>query len=228
MILGGEILPPKSNMLGKEENNMVKAKVVVEDEKLENFKKQLLAEMAAKIEQFSNSGEKETKDSEDYEGKPIRLDDYIKVMSLCPNELNLSTRKGKGGKIFQFTKLYEVKRIMYQDLVDILETHRNFAEAGFFVILSKDVIRHQGLDDVYANILTKEKMEDILKGNSTDAVNLFKSANESQQEVICRVMVEDLVAGKTMDLNFVDRISRAVGYSLVERAEDIKKSRDIK
>ena len=204
---------------------MVKAKV--DNNELEMLKQQL-ADMSAKLAQISGSSEKETKDSEDYEGKPIRLDDYIKVMSLCPNELNLSTRKGKGGKIFVFTKLYEVKRIMYQDLVDILENHRNFVEAGFFVILNKDVIRHQGLDDVYANILTKEKMEDILKGNSTDAVNLFKSANESQQEVICRTMIEEMINGKEKDLNFVDRISRIVGYSLIERVEDIKKIRELK
>jgi hypothetical protein len=206
---------------------MVKAKV--DNNELE-FLRQQLAEMAAKIAQLSNSGEKETKDSEDKDGKEIHiaLDEYIKVMSLCPNELNLSTRKGKGGKIFVFNKLYEVKRIMYQDLADILENHRNFVDAGYFVILNKDVIRHQGLDDAYAKILTKEKMEDILRGNSTDALNLFKSANPEQQEVICRVMVEELVDGKTMDLNFVDRISRTVGYSLTERAEDIKKSRETK
>jgi hypothetical protein len=184
-------------MLGKEEKNMVKAKV--DNNELEILKQQL-AEMSAKLAQISGSGEKETKDSEDNSGKEIRiaLDEYIKVMSLCPNELNLSTRKGKGGKTFVFNKLYEVKRIMYQDLADILENHRNFVDAGFFVILNKDVIRHQGLDDAYAKILTKEKM------------------------------VEDIVNGKEVDLNFVDRISRAVGYSLVERAEDIKKSRDVK
>jgi hypothetical protein len=214
-------------MLGKEENNMVKAKV--DNNELEMLKQQL-AQMAAKVAELSGSGEKETKDFEDNSGKEIHiaLDEYIKVMSLCPNELNLSTRKGKGGKTFVFNKLYEVKRIMYQDLADILENHRNFVDAGFFVILNKDVIRHQGLDDAYAKILTKEKMEDILKGNSTDAVNLFKSANPEQQEVICRVMVEDIVNGKEVDLNFVDRISRIVGYNLIERVEDIKKIRELK
>ena len=204
---------------------MNKAKAV-DNTELEMLKQQL-AEMSAKIAQLSGSGEKEIQ-SDNGKEIHIALDEYIKVMSLVPNELNLSTRKGKGGKIFQFTKLYEVKRIMYQDLADILENHRNFVDAGFFVVLNKDVIRHQGLDDAYANILTKEKMEDVFRGNSTDALNLFKSANPEQQEVICRVIVEELADGKEKDLNFVDRISRVVGYSLVERADDMKKSRELK
>jgi hypothetical protein len=221
---------PNQSLCKKEkENNMARGKAVQNDE-VESLKKQL-AQMAIEIEKLSNSSyQRDNEISDDNDGGKIHIssDEYIKVMSLCPNVLNLSTQGRGKGKIFTFTKLYEVKRILYRDLVDIMENHTNFLNDGLFIILNPDVIKHHGLDDVYEKILTKEKIEDVLKGNSTDAVNLFKSANSNQQEIIAKTMIEEMVAGKEMDLNFVDRISRAIGYSLVERVDEIKKMRDIK
>ena len=150
-------------------------------------------------------------------------DDYIKVMSLCPHELNLTTQSKGRGKIFTFRKMFEVKRILYRDLADIMENHPVFLEQGLFIILDVDVVRKHGLDEAYEKLLDKKKIEQVLQGNQTDAVNLFKVANPRQQQMIAQMMIDDIVNEKSVDLNFVDRISRIVGYNLQERAENIKK-----
>jgi hypothetical protein len=151
----------------------------------------------------------------------ISSDDYIKVISLAPMYLTLTTQKKGGGIPFNFEKFGEVKRILYHDLVNIMENHRNFLEQGYFYILNRDVIRKHGLDEFYSKILTKEKIEKILAGNLSDAVNMFKTANKSQQELIAMMIVDDLVKGKDIDLNFVDRISRIVGFNLHNSAEEM-------
>ena len=66
-------------------------------------------------------------------------------MSLCRDPLNLST-KGRGqGEMYSFQNFGEVKKIMYQYLLQIIESHPNFFEAGYFYILDQNVIEENGV-----------------------------------------------------------------------------------
>lgn len=188
-----------------------------------------VAQLSKQLELMLNKQEPIIHSDDNEAGSDITIsgDDYIKVISLSPMYLTLSTQARGRGKLFNFEKFGDVKRILYRDLVDIMENHRNFLEQGMFYILNSKVIRRHGLDDTYSKILTKEKIEDILKGNLSDAVNLFKTVLPRQQEFICLMLINDIVAGKEIDLNFVDRISRIVGYDLTDRANEIKEMQKI-
>jgi len=151
----------------------------------------------------------------------IQQDDYISVMSLLPYTLNLSTREGGQGVVKKFTKFGEVKKILYRDLVEIMEVHSNFVQAGYFYILNPSLIRHHGLDDAYSKILTKEKIEEILLTNSDECVNLYNSANEKQQEIIIELIVDKVRDNpNSVNLNVVDKISRISKVDIVRKAED--------
>jgi hypothetical protein len=212
-------------------------KVLVADENLSEIDilKQQINELLGKVnaltgEKSKNNVSQENLDFEDIDQNnsiKINGDDYIKVISLCPYTLNLSTQSKGRGKLYTFTKFGEVKRIVYRDLIDIIENHSNFLNDGLFLIMNRDVIRRHGLDDLYSKLLTKEKIEEILQGNQSDAVNMFRSANPRQQEMICNMIISDMVDGKEMDLNFIDRLSRVVGYNIIEKVEDAKKLRVI-
>ena len=152
----------------------------------------------------------------------INSDNYIKVMSLCPNTLNLCTKLYGQGKIFKFTKFGEVKRILYGDLVDVLEVNPTFAEAGLFFILDERVIRRHGLDDTYSRILDKSKIEQIFEGNNTDALNLYKSSNPRQQEVIRDMLIDKLRDDENFDLNLIAAISKYSKVDLQEKANDAR------
>jgi hypothetical protein len=153
----------------------------------------------------------------------ISSDSYIKVMSLNPYLLTLTTQEYGRGKKFNFEKFGDVKRILYHDLCDIMEQHQNFLNDGRFIILNRDVVRKHGLDELYAKILTKEKIEVIVRGNDTDAVNLFRSCGEVQRDSIATMFIEKLVNGEQIDLNLLDRLSRVIGYNIADRAEETKK-----
>jgi len=152
----------------------------------------------------------------------IAADDYVKIMSLIPSKLNLSTAAKGRGKTYSFRKFGEVKRLMYSDLLAIMETHPNFLEQGKFIIMSKKVVQRHDLENLYSKLLDKKKIEDILQGNESDAVNLFKLTNKNQQESIVRLIIDEILAGKKIDLNFLDRLSREVGYNIAGRIEDMK------
>lgn len=149
----------------------------------------------------------------------VTSDDYIKVMSLCPVILNLCTRPYGQGKTFKFREFGEVKRILYGDLVEILETNPTFAEAGLFFILDERVVRRHGLDDTYSRILDKTKMEQVFSGNSVDALNLYKQSNPKQQEVIRDMLIDKLRDDETFDLNLIGAISKYSKVNLQEMAE---------
>jgi|WetSurSiteA1Bulk_404760.scaffolds.fasta_scaffold59856_1 hypothetical protein len=152
--------------------------------------------------------------------REIRPDEYITVMSLLPYTLILTTQPMGGGSVKRFTKFGETKRLLYSELVDIMENCQSFLEAGYFYIMDMDVIRKHGLNELYSNILTKEKMQEIVDSKSNNAVELYNSATPRQQETIIQMLV-DKVKGDPQgtDMNIIDKLSRASGINIVETAE---------
>jgi hypothetical protein len=164
----------------------------------------------------------EANDDEDRDEIVILQTDYIKVMSLLPYRLNLCTKEKGQGKIYRFDNLYQVKRIIYADLVDILEVNHSFLEAGFFIILNPKVVRAHGLDDIYEKILTKEQIEAIWDGTN-ESISLFTSATKTQQDVITEMVIQKLIDNPNgIDLNLVDKLSRLSGINLSQKAEDMR------
>lgn len=153
--------------------------------------------------------------------RDIRQDEYIPVMSLIPWTLNLSTEGMGRGKIKKFTYFGEIKRILYSELVDIMDMHPNFLNSGLFYILDKDVVRKHGLNDVYDNILDKDKIEKILDTKDEKCVELYKNANKKQQEVIIKLLVEKMKEDPdTVNLNVIDKISRISNIDIQQKVRD--------
>jgi hypothetical protein len=158
-------------------------------------------------------------DAGDDESYRVEQTDYVKVMSLLPYQLNLCTREYGQGKIYKFEKLFAIKKIIYSDLVDIIEVNARFLEEGKFIILNPKVVRLHGLDEIYTKILTKEKIEKILEGTD-EGIALYSTANEGQQKVIVGLLIEKLIKDPTsLDMNMIDKLSRLSGVKIAERAE---------
>jgi len=136
------------------------------------------------------------------ENDSVKPEDYVQIMSLTNDRLNLSTEGFGKGKKYTFTKFGEVKRIIYKEVADIIENQQHFLTRGLFFILDRRIIRLHGLDDLYATLLTKDKMESIIfgVGKSQDLVELYKSANDRQKEIINDMIVERITKNEDVDL----------------------------
>lgn len=154
----------------------------------------------------------------------IRPDKYITVISLCPGELNLSTLPGGKGKTFSFRSFGEKKRILYSNLVDIMEATPRFLEEGMYYIADKKVITRHGLDDIYSTILTKESIERMFSDDISeeDAATLYKSANKNQQDIIVNLFVRKLIGGANLNLNLVNTISRLSKTDISAKVEEAR------
>jgi len=195
---------------------------------LEAEKKALLKARKADVpEDVKTEGEVEEQSySEEKEYVEIRPDKYIQVVSLCPNPLTISTAIS-GGKSFKFRKLGEMKRIIYQDLVDIMEVQPTFLEAGVFYISNRDVIRRHGLDEFYEKIITKDEMEQILSASDDTSFSIFRSANKRQQEYLVGMLVKRISTGEDIDRNFIHLVSEETGINIATKAEEEKKFKEI-
>ena len=98
---------------------------------------------------------------DEYEEEEIDINPqkYITVISLYSGQLNLSTLPGGKGKVFTFDAFGQPKKIMYQKLVDVMESYPRFMNEGFYYIADKKVQRRHGLDEVYSKLLTKKMIE---------------------------------------------------------------------
>jgi hypothetical protein len=152
----------------------------------------------------------------------VQLDELINVMSLLPYPLNLSTKERGQGENFRFESFGQIKRILYSKLLSIMEVHGKFLRSGYFIIMDARVVKEHGLNEAYASILTKEKIEKILT-DSESALDLYKLSNTEQQKVIVTMIIEKLRDGHNLDLNIVDKISRESKVDIVGKAEEAKR-----
>jgi len=96
--------------------------------------------------------------------------------------------------------------------------------------MSQRCIMASGLEEVYEKMLTKEKILEIINCTNVDiAVELFKSANDNQRDLIVEMLINKIIEGASIDLNFLDRISRIYDKNksedihIYKRIEDMKK-----
>jgi hypothetical protein len=160
----------------------------------------------------------ENKKEEKTEAKPIAPNEFVKVMSLCANKLNLATRPHGQGKTFSFDRFGETKNILYSDLLEINNNQKNFLEAGYYYILDDRVIDFEGLNDIYDKILSKEQIERILS-NEKDASELFQKANPKQQTVIVKFIVDKIITGEDVDFNLINALSKVSKIDIQARVK---------
>lgn len=181
------------------------------------------------LEQIKLLKTKEELDISDGNEVDFRSDEYVKVMSLCSNPLNLNTDPGSKNNInYRFGEFGQVIKIPYRDLNDIVRRNRSFLEAGYFAILNRKAVRSLALDDIYSKILDKEKIDRILTGNESDAVNLFKSTSHRQQENIIRIILNQMLTGIVYDQNLLYRLSQAFDpeYSIMDVFNKLRESKN--
>jgi hypothetical protein len=158
----------------------------------------------------------------------IRPDEYIEVLSLIPFRLTLTTEARGGGKAYTFDNgIGDKKRILYRDLVDIIDVQQGFLKIGYFYILDKRVINRHGLADVYDGILNKEKMEEILACETPAIIEIFKGATKKQQEIIGLILAQKVSEGEYVDLNIISQLEKIGKISIIRRADDIKELQSI-
>lgn len=204
-------------------NNKTKAELEKENSELINQ----LAEMKKMLEQLSNQSA--AIQSSATTNVYNNVDDpYISVISLCNNELNLSTGGYGHGEVYTFTYFGEEQNIPASDLKKIVKNNRSFTLNGLYYIADKDFIASEHLKKAYEKIADFEKLSGIMMSDKETFKNIFETIPDAQKEVVSDILIRKIVNDEDVDMNIVKICGEIVNKDLNEIANSMKAVEDNK
>ena len=189
-------------------------------EELQNAVKILTA---SKQEEPKPKKERTVRLAKQEKSRELNPNTLVDVMSLCGNPLNLSTSKKDPKDTFRFEKLGDMKKLMYSQLLRVIENHPNFFENGFFYVMNEDIVKANNWTELYSKLLTKENIEAVIN-NSQNAIELFEKAGEKQREVILNIIIEKMSNGESIDFNFIAKLNKIENIDINKMAQDRKEA----
>jgi len=207
-------------------NTIPTEKEISEVDELKKQVRDLMALVQFQATQVTQSQKESVQSSNDFESIHIPLDRMIRVISLIPYELSM-VPLDNGKPKYKFTKFGDVKFILYQDLISMMEMYPHFLENGYFYIDNPDVIKRHGKTEIYSKILDKVKIDQLLECKDVNAANLYRFASVNQRRMLDEFIIgkirdssEDV--SKLFDMNVIREISLLAGYDIVKKASEAK------
>lgn len=223
------------NTRGRKPKTVEDAKVEVEAVATTDDMSLLIKQMQEQILQLQNKLQESTNEKTDLEkivdalksgGTEKNLPKKVKIVSLMPNQYNLSTQAGGHGKTFSFNKFGDMITIKTSELEEILSVpaYRSQAESGYFYILDKDIVEDQDLTDAYSHISDKETIENVMHLANDECVDIFCGLSKDMQDSLASIMAEMINNGEKLDRNRLNDISMRADIDILEIAKQFAKA----
>lgn len=213
-------------------SEMVSSTNVSNDDSLKKENEELknqLAEMMNMIKDLQSSkSEPENVAVENADiNKPETIEDVemntrILVTSITTGGVNLKTSNDGSARHFRFEKLGQTIPIIYEHLINCINTDRWLFEDGLIYISDPNVIREQCLEDAYKKFLTPETIENILDFDINVIVDMVTSTTTAIQETIIDLVANKLNNGGSIDMNKVNAIGTACNVNIMELASKLR------
>jgi hypothetical protein len=151
----------------------------------------------------------------------------VKVTSLLPNMLNLTTEPNGKGKVYTFRKFGEVKPIPFTDLQRIIIANETFFEKGYVVLPSQKEYENLLIGHIYDTILSKETVEKVILLKDEESVDIILDTTEDMQEKLISLIAENIVKGVSYDYNKIKELEDE-GLMINELVALLKESKEVK
>lgn len=152
----------------------------------------------------------------------VEMNARILVTSITTGGVNLKTSNDGSARHFRFEKLGQTIPIIYEHLINCINTDRWLFEDGLIYISDPNVIREQCLEDAYKKFLTPETIENILDFDINVIIDMVISTTPAIQESIIDLVVDKLNHGGSIDMNKVNAIGTACNVNIMELASKLK------
>lgn len=170
-----------------------------------------------KKEVVENSDTDQSENIED-----VEMNARILVTSITTGGVNLKTSNDGSARHFRFEKLGQTIPIIYEHLINCINTDRWLFEDGLIYISDPNVIREQCLENAYKKFLTPETIENILDFDMSVIIDMVTSTTPAIQETIIDLVVDKLNHGGSIDMNKVNAIGTACNVNIMELASKLK------
>lgn len=152
----------------------------------------------------------------------VEMNARILVTSITTGGVNLKTSNDGSARHFRFEKLGQTIPIIYEHLINCINTDRWLFEDGLIYISDPNVIREQCLEDSYKKFLTPDTIENILDFDMNVIMEMITSTTPAIQETIIDLVVDKLNHGGSIDMNKVNAIGTACNVNIMELASKLK------
>ena len=122
----------------------------------------------------------------------------VTITSISTGGVNLKTNDTGMAKPFRLDRFGQTIPIVYEDLMDCINTDRWIFEEGFVYINDEQAIREQYLEDAYKKFLTPDKIRNILTFDADKIAEMVSNSTPEIQETIVRLLCEKSTRARTL------------------------------
>ena len=207
--------------MAEETKKSTKATKVKIEEPKNDSNKEIVA-MLKKMQSELDSLKKENKELKESETKEkaekIDSEEEIEVMSLFAGQMSLYTEGFGNGSKYYFEEGYgSVIDIPFGDLKLIVKNNNKISKDGYFYILNEDAISQLRLKKAYEKLLSIDLMENISKKSDDKVIAIYKSASESQKELIITYFDGKYLNGEDVSHGLLYDLGVLCGKNLLEK-----------
>lgn len=177
----------------------------------EDLKNQL-SEMMNMIKELQNSKNSTSSSIEDItksNTEDVEMNARILITSMTTGGVNMKTSNDGSARHFRFEKLGQTIPIIYEHLINCINTDRWLFEDGLVYISDSNVVREQCLEDAYKKFLTPDKIENILDFDVDTIQEMVSSTTDAIQETIVDLVAAKMNKGGSIDMNKIEVIGNA-------------------
>lgn len=164
---------------------------------------------ATKDESIDKNTEDITSNESDYVSQDIDLNTRITVTSMTTGGVNLKTGSDGLAKHFRLEKLGQTIPIVYEHLINCINTDRWLFEDGLVYINNAKAVEEQYLEEYYKKFLTPDKISNILDFDIPTIRRMVSNTTKAIQEAIVTVVAVKINKNETIDMNKVDVIGKS-------------------
>lgn len=171
-----------------------------------------LSEMMNMIKELQNSKDLTSGSIEDNikgNGEDVEMNARILITSMTTGGVNMKTSNDGSARHFRFEKLGQTIPIIYEHLINCINTDRWLFEDGLVYISDSNVVREQCLEDAYKKFLTPDKIENILDFDVDTIREMVSSTTDAIQETIVDLVAAKMNKGGSIDMNKIEVIGNA-------------------
>lgn len=199
-----------------------KAKTETENNSLEKENAELKKQLSTMMDMIKDLQAKQNKDT------TVTLQDEFRrrvtITSITTGGVNLRTNATGTGKPFRLERFGQTIPIIYEDLMDCINTDRWIFEEGFVYINDEKAIAEQYLEEAYKKFLTPDKITNILTFDDDAIASMVSNSTSEIQETIVRLVCDKINKGEPVNLNKVKVVgdSCTPPIKILEVAERLK------
>lgn len=140
-------------------------------------------------------------------GNTVTIQDELRrrvtITSITTGGVNLKTNDSGMAKPFRLERFGQTIPIVYEDLMDCINTDRWIFEDGLVYINDQKAIEEQYLEEAYKKFLTPDKIRDIMTFDDADIKNMVSNSTREIQETIVQLVCDKINKGEAVNLNKV-------------------------